>query len=120
MFTTLVGSSVTLFGISTCFFAVYRTFFFYTYFGFVGEAFSPKHYGIVTGFSLICSATICQFSVVLTNIGFTSGFVTVDIALAVTALIFIPFSFSHGWGLRDRNVAKSVGILKDPPFLMLA
>jgi len=120
MFTTLLSNSVTLFGISTCFFAIYRTFFFYTYFGFVGEAFSRKHYGIVTGFSMICSATFCQFSVVLTNIGFTSGFASVNIVLAVTALIFIPLSFSHVWGLRDRNVAKNVGILKHPPFLRLA
>jgi len=96
MFFLLISDSVALYLISTGMFAIFRTFFFSTFYGFVGEAFGFNNYGVIVGAATISGALVSQFALVLNDIGFNIGFIYVDVGLVIGALIFFPFSLTLG------------------------
>jgi len=106
MYGVLMTDSLYLYVISTGIFAIFRTFLFSTFFGFMGATFGFTHYGAIVGTATIFAAVVSQIGLVLNDIGFNTGFVYVNMGLVIGAAIFFPFSLTQGVWESDKGEVK--------------
>jgi len=104
MFSCLSSKLFILKVMSACFFSIYRTFLFATFYSSIGSIFGFVNYGAVLGVATIFAAAVCQFAVLLNTTGFAIGFSYVNIALAVFSVFMFPLSLTLGvweWDICD-------------------
>jgi len=96
MFSCLSSKLMFLKVMSSCFFSIYRTFLFATFYSSIGSMFGFVNYGAVLGVATIFAAAVSQFAILLNTTGFTIGFSYVNIPLALLSAFLFPLSLTLG------------------------
>jgi len=116
MFSCLSSKLMFLKVMSSCFFAIYRTFLFATFYSSIGSLFGFVNYGAVLGVATILAAAVSQFAILLNTTGYAIGFSYINIPLAILSAFLFPLSLTLGvweWDTRDSELEQEGNVKKE-------